>query len=69
MKITKISPISGKSHTRDINVKQDEMHIFLNKKEANHKSLFRNLSHEEREFVMTGVPTEEWNEAFKIPMF
>lgn len=66
MKITKISQLSGKEHTMDLDVDQYQMIRIENRFHS--KELIQNivphLSMDEREFLMTGITTEEWNNTF-----
>jgi len=62
MKITNISPFSGKVNTREINVTQDQ----LDKWKAGMliQDAMPNISPDDREFIMTGITPEEWKENF-----
>lgn len=66
MKITKISQLSGKEHTMEIDVDQYQMIRIENRYHS--KELIQNivphLSMDEREFLMTGITKEEWNNTF-----
>ena len=66
MKITKISQLSGKENTMNIEVTQYEMIRIENR--YNSKELIQNivphLTMEEREFLMTGITPEEWFNIF-----
>lgn len=63
MEITRVSMISGKSHTLDINVTEKQL---LDWKNGVHiQNAMPNLSKEDREFIMSGITPEEWNETFK----
>ena len=66
MNITKVSQLSGKSNTLDINITENEMLRITNR--FNTKELIQNivpnLTMDEREFLMTGITTEEWNTTF-----
>ena len=66
MKITKISQLSGKEHTMDLDVDQYQMIRIENRFHS--KELIQNivphLSMDEREFLMTGITSEEWNNTF-----
>ena len=66
MKITKISQFSGKEHTMDLDVDQYQMIRIENRFHS--KELIQNivphLSMDEREFLMTGITSEEWNNTF-----
>ena len=66
MEITKISQLSGKENTMNIEVTQYEMIRIENR--YNSKELIQNivphLTMDEREFLMTGITPEEWNITF-----
>jgi hypothetical protein len=66
MKITKISQLSGKEHTIELDVDQYQMIRIENRFHS--KELIQNivphLSMDEREFLMTGITPEEWNNTF-----
>ncbi len=66
MKITKVSQLSGIEHTMDIDVDQYQMIRIENRFHS--KELIQNivphLSMDEREFLMTGITSEEWNNTF-----
>lgn len=64
MLITRTSGLTGITRTKDINVTVDQL-------EAWHAgSLIHiampHLTSDEREFIMTGITPEEWNEAFGV---
>ncbi len=62
MLITRTSPFSGESHTQDIPVTAEQL------KQWESGTLIQNampnLTPDEREFIMTGITTKEWEEAF-----
>lgn len=62
MNITKTSLFTGKSHTRDIAVTEEQL------AEWRAGALIQNampaLSVDDREFLMTGVTPEEWASSF-----
>ena len=66
MKITKISQLSGKEHTMELDVDQYQMIRIENRFHS--KELIQNivphLSMDEREFLMTGITPQEWNNTF-----
>jgi len=66
MKITKKSDISGKTHTLDLPITSEEFEkCFKKYKEgALIQHAFPMLSSEHREFLLTGVTQEEWDEVF-----
>lgn len=68
MKITKISPVTGKENTMDLPIDTQER---LQAYEAwcNGKGLIQNELHfltaDQREFLITGITPEEWDKVFK----
>lgn len=60
MKITKKSPLTGKMHTMDLPITQEQ----LAKWEAGDlvQQVFDDLSDSEREFLISGIPEHEWDE-------
>ena len=65
MKITKVSDMSGKTHTLDINVTQEQIDAWHGGMLI--QNAIPNLSPDEREFLMTGVTPQEWDEMFNSP--
>lgn len=68
MKIMKISPVTGKTHTMDLPIDTQER---LQAYEAwrNGKGLIQNELHfltaDQREFLITGITPEEWKKTFE----
>ena len=66
MQVQRISSISGKINTMDLNVTQDQLDqyaqggVFI-------QNVFPNLKPDEREFIKTGITKQEWNEMFGDP--
>lgn len=63
MKIRKQSPISGNVNEMDIDVTTEQLKSWADGTLA--QDAFPNLSADEREFIMTGITPEEWEETFK----
>jgi hypothetical protein len=63
MLITRTSQISGITRTKDIPVTQQQLQAWLTG--AKIQNVMPNLPKEDREFIMTGITQEEWDEAFK----
>lgn len=61
MKVTKTSMFSGKTHTREINITPAQLERWQNGHHAI-QAMFPHLPAEDREFLMTGVTPEEWDE-------
>lgn len=62
MKITRTSMISGKTHTKDLPVTQEQFDAY--NAGGLLQGCFANLSADDREFIKTGITKEEWDEAF-----
>lgn len=65
MLITKTSPFSGKEHTRDINVTQQQLDNWANGELI--QNAMPHVTPDDREFLMTGITPEEWDAAFGGP--
>ena len=59
MKITKRSPLTGKEHTMDLPITQEQ----LDRWEAGElvQQVFDDLSDSQREFLISGIYEDEWN--------
>lgn len=62
MQITRKSPFSGRVHTLDIPVTQAQIDAWING--ALIQNAMPNLTAGQREFLMTGITEEEWDETF-----
>ena len=62
MEITRRSQLSGITRTMSLPVSQAQLDSW--KAGALAQNVFTNLTPDEREFVMTGITSEEWEEAF-----
>lgn len=62
MQITKKSAFTGNVHTLDINVTQEQLDRWQRGELI--QNVMPHLSAADREFLMTGVTKEEWDEAF-----
>jgi len=64
MIITKKSQLTGEEHSMNLDVSQDQMTRFYNRKETGEyvQTIFPNLNPEEREFILTGITPDEWND-------
>jgi hypothetical protein len=71
MKITRTSQLSGKTHTLDLNVTQEQMDRFEIRRITGEyvQTIFPDLPKEEREFILTGITPEEWNTAFNFSAY
>lgn len=65
MLIKKISPLSDREYEMEINVTQEKLDYYEhNKNYLLIKNVFPDLSADEREFIKTGIPPEEWDALF-----
>lgn len=62
MLITRTSPFSGKTTTREIPVTEEQLARWNNGTLI--QNAMPNISADDREFLMTGITPEEWNEVF-----
>jgi len=63
MLIVRVSPVSGQTNERNIPVTQEQLdNYYLNGYSV--QLSFPNLSADEREFIKTGITSEEWDNLF-----
>jgi hypothetical protein len=62
MRITKTSIASGKEHTREIDCTDAQLAAWQGG--MNIQDAMPHLSADDREFLMTGITPEEWDETF-----
>lgn len=62
MKITKTSTLSGKTRTREIDCTQEQINAWIGGELI--QRAMPHLSDDDREFIMTGITQEEWDEEF-----
>jgi hypothetical protein len=62
MKITRKSPFTGKTNTLEINVTEEQLIDWQSGTLIQHA--MPHLTPDEREFIMTGITEEEWDELF-----
>lgn len=63
MKIQRTSPFTGTVNTREINVTPEQIAAW--EAGAMIQNAMPNVSADDREFIMTGITPEEWEETFK----
>lgn len=63
MIITKVSAITGVTHTRDVPITLKEYSDWVSTNELVQYA-FPNLSSDDREFLLTGSTPEEWDSLF-----
>lgn len=64
MQITRKSIVSGKERTLDINITEDQLKRWENG-EGLIQNIMPNITPDEREFILTGITNDEWDETFK----
>lgn len=64
MYITKRSEATGVEHTRDIDITEYQYHEYTMGRLGYVQEAFPELSADDREFLVTGVTAEEWDELF-----
>ena len=64
MQITRKSPFSGKINVLEIDVTQEQLNRWENGELI--QKVFPHLTPDEREFIMTGITADEWNETFGV---
>lgn len=62
MKITRISPISGNTNEREIDVTLEQLDHWRSGELI--QNAMPHLSPDDREFIMTGITPEEWDAMF-----
>ena len=62
MIITRQSPISGKIHSLDLDITEEQVAAW--QAGAYIQNAFPNLSPDEREFLKTGITAQEWEAMF-----
>jgi hypothetical protein len=66
MQITKISQLSGKESTMELDITPEQLYRVENRMNTTEliQNIVPNLSMEDREFLMTGITNEEWIRMF-----
>mgnify|MGYP003675686955 FL=1 len=62
MKVTRLSPISGKKNTMQLDITGQELIDW--EKGRLIQDIFPHLTPEEREFIKTGITPDEWDKLF-----
>ena len=65
MKITKVSMATGVTHTREIPITPEQLHRIEWRREVPIQQIVPDLSENDREFLITGMTPEEWEDCFK----
>lgn len=64
MIVEKQSIVSGKVYQMDINITEEQLFNFINGRSGLAQEAFPDLSIDEREFIISGIHPDEWNELF-----
>lgn len=64
MLVTRTSPVSGEINQREIDITSEQLIAYQNGELGHIQSAFPHLSAEEREFILTGTTSEEWDAMF-----
>jgi hypothetical protein len=64
MKVTRKSQFSGITRTKELDITSEEA-LLYNSGETNIQHCFPNVSSNDREFILTGITPEEWEEMMK----
>lgn len=64
MKVTRKSSFSGKENTMDLDITEEQLADYETTNGPLVQNAFPNLSADEREFIMTGITPDEWNDMF-----
>jgi len=63
LEVERVSPFSGKTNSRSFLVRPQDLEDY-NNRSKNIQNCFPYLSADDREFIMTGITAEEWEETF-----
>ena len=63
MLVTRVSPFDMVTRTMDLDVTQEQMDDYKNRKGLI-QNIFPNLTADEREFIMTGITPDQWDNMF-----
>lgn len=64
MIVERQSIVSGKVYQMDINITEEQLFNFINGRSGLAQDAFPDLSIDEREFIISGIHPDEWNELF-----
>jgi hypothetical protein len=62
MLIERFSPFTGESRVRDLPITQEQLERWLSGELI--QNVFSDLSDSDREFILTGITDDEWDELF-----
>lgn len=64
MEITRTSIVTGKTRTLDLPVTEEQLKVWANGDGPLIQYCFPNLDADDREFIISGITPDEWDEAF-----
>ena len=64
IKVTKKSIVSGKSNTMELDITQENLDMYEDIGGRLVQDIFPNLDKGEREFLISGITPQEWEETF-----
>ena len=68
MKLSMMSPLTGKTNTMELPITEERLNNWKRDRKTNRTLLiqdaFPDLNPEQREFIMTGYTPEDWDEIF-----
>jgi hypothetical protein len=67
MKITRVSPLTRKETTLDLDVTQEQLDAYYGPGRPFIQDVFPHLSPSDREFIKTGYTQSDWEEMFGRP--
>jgi hypothetical protein len=67
MEVTRVSQLTGKKTTLELDVTEEQMIRFENRKANGEyvQTIFSHLSPSDREFILSGITNEEWIKNFE----
>ena len=64
IQVTRKSLISGKTNTMSLPITQEHLDIYETVGDILIQDAFPNLNAEQREFILSGITPQEWNDTF-----
>ena len=67
MEVTRVSQLTGKKTTLELDVTEEQMIRFENRRENGEyvQTIFPHLSPSDREFILNGITSQEWEKTFR----
>ena len=66
LEVTRKSILSGNTNTMALDISQEHLDMYEQVGGLLVQAVFPNLSKEEREFLISGITPQEWNETFGV---